>query len=169
MIVLSSPMTNQRLITMSDLVNALAQNAKLRGYLSQLSEVVGHEVTAEQLSSLEEVEKLKEAASQLKECPKKIIEVDPADLAQQRFASLVQRLAKANSSPVSIWLDATSSCGTFYISGIDKFNLSFSFDAIPEGVVVLLTEDCRDKLLIDFSPDEVEVELQGKEWGDAEY
>jgi hypothetical protein len=154
---------------MSDIGNVLARNANLRGYLNQLSEMVGREVTEEQLSSLEEVEKLKKTASQLNGYPKKYIKIASEALAQERFTSLVQRLAKANSNPISIWLDATASCGTLYIPGIIEFNFSFRFTAIPEGVVVLLTKDGSDKLLLDFSPDEVEVELQGKAWGNAEY
>jgi hypothetical protein len=153
----------------NNLGNALVRNAKLKGYLSQLSEVVGREVIEDQLSSLEEVERLKEASQQLNGCPKKIIEITPEDLLRERFALLVRKLAKSNSSPVSVWLDATSHCGTIYLSGIDEFDFSFRLAAIPEGVVVLLTEDGRDKLLLDFSPEEVEVELQGKVWGNVEY
>lgn len=154
---------------MSDLVNRLARNAELIGYLNQLRELVGREVSKEQLGSLEEVERLKGVASQLKDCPKTLIEIAPEDLAKERFTSLVQRLVKANPSPVSIWLNATSSCGTFYLSRVDGFNFAFRFASIPEGVVVLLTEDGRDRLLLDFSPDEVEVELQGMEWGNIDY
>lgn len=154
---------------MSDLANKLARNANLRGYLNQLSELVGHEVAEQQLSSLEEVEKLKEVASQLKGYPKRHFEIDPEALAQERFTSLVQRLAEANSSPISIWLDATLYCGTFYISGISEFNFSFRLTSIPEGIVGLLTRDGSDELLLDFSPDEVEVELRGKTWGNVEY
>ncbi len=70
---------------------------------------------------------------------------------------------------MSIWLNATASCSAFHLLRVNEFNFAFRFAEIPEGVVVLLTEDGGDKLLLDFSPDEVEVELQGKVWGYAEY
>lgn len=170
--ILSDKLTNDKkskLITMNNLGNALARNAHLENYLGQLSEMVGHEVTEDQLSSLEEIERLKEASRELQRCPKKIIEITPEDLRRERFALLVLTLAKAKSSPVSIWLDATSYCGTLYLAGVNEFNFSFRLDSIPEGVVVLLTEDGRDQLLLDFSPEEVAMELQGKAWGNVEY
>jgi len=154
---------------MNDLTKKLTRNAELEGYLNELSELMGRKITEKDLSALEEVEKLKNAAVKLEEQPKTLIVLAPEELKQARFSSLVQRLAKANPNPVSVWLNATSSCGTFYLSRIDKFNFSFRFDAIPEGVIALLTEDGNDELLLDFSPDEVEVELQGAEWGSAEY
>jgi hypothetical protein len=154
---------------MSDLAKRLARNAALKPYLDQLRELVGSEVTEQQLSSLEEVQRLKKVASQFNCRPKKVIKIAPEDLTRERFKLLVHALAKANPSPVSIWLNATASCGTLFLSRIDEFNFGFQYDAIPEGVVVLLTKDGNDKLLIDINPDEAEVELQGERWGNVEY
>jgi hypothetical protein len=154
---------------MNELVSRLARNAEQKRYLDQLSELVGREVTEEQLSSLEEVQRLNEVASQLNGGPKRVIKIAPEDLARERFRLLVHALAKANPSPVSIWLNATASCGTLFLSKLDEFNFAFQPNAIPEGVVVLLTKDGKDKLLLDINPDEVEVELQGEMWANSEY
>ena len=154
---------------MNELANRLTRNTELKVYLDQLKELIGREVFEEELGPIEEVEQLKEAASQLKDYPKKLIEIAPGDLVKERFALLVHQLTNTNPSPVSIWLNATSSCGAFSIPRVDAFNFGFRFDLIPEGVVVLFTKDGRDRLLLDFGPDEVEVELQGEEWGNIEY
>ncbi len=74
---------------MSDLTKRLTRNAELPGYLNQLRELAAREVTEDQLGSLEEVERLKGATSQLKGCLKKLIEIAPEDLTQERFTSFV--------------------------------------------------------------------------------
>lgn len=154
---------------MSDLERLVVRNAELQRYLRQLAELVGREVSETELDPPEEATRLKEAAVGLKQYPNRIIELTPEELTQGRFASFIQRLARANSSPVSIWLNATPSCGVFYLSRADNLNCSFRFSQIPEGVIVLLTQEGADKLLLDFSPDEVVLELQGVNWGNVEY
>lgn len=169
MVDLNLLMTNLRWIMMSKYSERLERNSELRNYLAQLGELIGHEVTADQIGSLKDVEKLRAKASEIKHCPKMIEVIPPEDLKSARFASLVQRLEALNSKPVSIWLSATSSCGVFYIPKVSEFNFGFNFSEIPEGVVALLTEDGKDKLLLDFDSKEVELELQGEMWGSVDY
>lgn len=155
---------------MTDLSERLARNKHMPRYLNQLAELTGSQVSEDQLGSIGQVESVKSQAIALKKkLPVNSFCIDPRDLAGDRFHVFVQKLKAANCSPVSIWIEPSSVCGLMFISSIDNFNFSFDFDVVPEGLIVLQSEGVNDEVLLDFSPDEVEVEVCGETWGGIEY
>jgi hypothetical protein len=55
-----------------------------------------------------------------------------------------------------------------------KVNFAFDFVMNPEGILVVLTADLSDKMLLDYSEDRVqgqmlELEISGPHWGPAEF
>ena len=152
---------------MTDLTMKLRRNADLQIYLSQLAELVGRQIVEGELSSIEEVNRLKEGG--FRSCPEKTISLMPENLREGRFHSFIKRLAIKNPVPVAIFLKPTQYCGTFYATRIDKINFDFRFDLIPEGIFTLITEDGGDEFVLDFDADEIEVGLQGEMWGSVDY
>jgi hypothetical protein len=153
----------------NDVSRRLACNAELNRYLAQLTELAGREVTEAELGAPEDALRLRKAAAKLQGLPKRVLELAPEEIRQARFGDFVRRLVDGNPSPVSIWLNAASACGMVFLPRVDEFNFRFRFSAVPEGVVALLTEQGMDKLLLDFGPDEVVLELQGNLWGNLNF
>jgi len=142
----------------------LAYLRAIKSYITLLSRLTGQAVREEQLCSLDETRKLKDQAAGMSPVNKKTFEVSPAELRSDRFTHFVQRLHKANSSPIYIWVDATNQCGALQIPGITAFNFLFDFSNVPGGTVVLLAVNLEDRLLLDIDSDTIELETQGNSW-----
>jgi hypothetical protein len=93
---------------------------------------------------------------------------------EARFAEFVRKLAQANSDDVYVWTDASNSCGLLRPVPLLDLDLAFPFDWSPDGVLVLITADFADKLLLDFFEDDsgeprLAVEVSGAHWGHVRY
>ena len=87
----------------------------------------------------------------------------------KRFKQFIANLDKANNRPVYIWTEKSNVCGLYKASSIKAINFSFKFDVNDDGMVIFLTEDCNDRLLLDFYIDYKErkmldLEVKGKNW-----
>ena len=92
----------------------------------------------------------------------------------KRFKNFIARLYSCNKSPVYIWTAKSNNYGLFKIDSIKKINFSFKFKVNVEGIVVLLTENLQDTLILDYyenSKEErlLEITLQGKNWFSVAY
>lgn len=154
---------------MNDLSKKLGYKSKITVYLKQLSELSNKPVCESDLGTMKEVEAVKQKSLSLSSHERKAFEISLDELSSNRFANFFDRLSKVCTGPVYIWLDSTNTCGTYQIAKVSDFNLSFDPRLVPEGVVVLLTECCEGKLLLDFDEENVQVELQGEVWSEIEY
>lgn len=154
---------------MNNLSNRLGYKSKINAYLNQLSELANKPVYETDLGTLEEVEAVKQKSQSLLSCEKVTFEIDLDDLKSNRFSTFLKKLGEASSGPLYIWLDSTNICGAYLLAKASDFNLNFDTKLMPEGVIVLLTESCQGKLLLDFDTENVEVELQGEVWSKIKY
>jgi len=148
----------------------LEYKAVIDTYLKQLSELCGKIVTSKDLSNIQEVNDLRIKSMRIKGLtPKKQFEISLNDLKKQRFKAYIDNLIKEKNNPVTIWLDSTKTCGVLRIKSLDVFNFSFDPSIISGGVIVLLSEDCEEKFLLDFDLNSVEIDVSGNKWTIVEY
>jgi hypothetical protein len=159
---------------MNDLSRKLAYCRNIKAYLSQLKALTNQDVTEEDLLSLDVVEDIREKSKGLIEKPKRKLVIPFEEKKEVRFQRFVQNLNQLNPSPVYIWTESTNSCGLFEIPSIAKFNFDFEYSVNREGIIVLLTKDFTDKMVLDFGEDAkgarlLEIELIGDHWPSATY
>ena len=151
----------------------MALNKNLPRHLSELSRLVGREVTREDLMSLEETEAIREQAKRVKLVPFWTFEIPFADKSSPRFRWLMKGLAALNPTPVYVWTPLSNVCGLLRPVALSDVNFGFDFNLSAEGILVILTADLSDKLLLDYSEEsdeqKLEIELSGEHWGTARY
>jgi len=90
-----------------------------------------------------------------------------------RFRAFLRHLADANPSDVYIWTPASNICGVLKPLSLSEFDVAFPFDVNPEGVLVILTADFSDQLLLDYSDEGqgkmLEAEVSGEHWSRVVY
>jgi hypothetical protein len=84
----------------------------------------------------------------------------------------VDVLEKMNPVGVYIWTPASNVCGVLAPVSLQTIQWGFGFDLIKEGILVLLTADLADKMLLDFSQNssgdhDLEIEVSGSKWGNS--
>jgi hypothetical protein len=159
---------------MGDLSDKLAFKRELPRYLRDLAVLLGRRVEAAELLSVEETQKIRVQANQVARQPLLRFEVPFGAKEEERFDSFLKRLADANPSDAYLWTPAANICGVLRPVPLSAVNFSFPFDLNPEGIVVILTSDLNDQLLLDYSLGEegepmLEVETSGKHWGSVAY
>lgn len=146
----------------------------IKSYLSELTLLINQEINEIDLSSLLEVEDVRRKASSLNDFPISKFVIPFNDKATGKFRSFIEALYQANDSEVYIWTKRTNVCGLYKIESIRNINIDFPFEINDEGILVFLSADFKDKLLLDFSLDSngnkiLEVEMQGQNWSDINY
>lgn len=138
-------------------------------YLAELKEITAQDIDSKCLTSPEKAKGLAIEASSIedKDISKLVFDFDKKD--SKEFKELVLSLKKCNERPMYIWTPRTKICGLYKPVAIDSINFSFEFDINVEGIMVLITEDFSDKILLDFYRDEsnnkiLELEVQGINW-----
>jgi hypothetical protein len=156
-------------------MNCSLNKYELASYIKELKSLsCTGEVNKNNLSCLDEVEKIRGKTSQLDELPINKAIVEFSVLGSKNFNNFKTQLLQKNSSSVYIWTPRTNSCGLYSVESIDAVNFNFPFNINAEGILVLLSVDGKDKLLLDFyKSDEgkqvVEIEVSGKNWSSAEF
>jgi hypothetical protein len=148
----------------------LALRKSLPEYLLELKQITGREIKSESLCSIENLEIIREASSTVLQgtsTKKFVIQFDEKN--SNKFKDFIVSLGKANRNPVYVWTKRSNLHGLCKIDVINSIDFSFPFDINPDGIIVFLTEDLNDKLLLDFYRDSEEremlgIELQGKHW-----
>lgn len=87
-----------------------------------------------------------------------------------RFKALIADLESRNPSPIYIWIQPTSDCGYAKPIKLSEFRFGFEFEAIPEGLITLITSDNKEHFMMDFEENNKGIktlilELQGANWG----
>lgn len=153
----------------------LRQKLNLRRYLDELAALVGRSVDADELSTLERATAIREEVGQkFGALPSQASEILFSERCSDRFNGFVQRLGNANSSSIYVWTPRTVSCGTLLVPSLATIKFSFDFGVNEEGILVFLSSDLEDRLLLDFSAspagDQImKIETQGTNWGGITY
>ena len=138
-------------------------------YMDELRSFTGVNIDAKSLSSIKEAENIREKSLSLNklQATKNVIKFDEKN--DERFKRFVINLREANSNPIYIWLHGSNLHGLLKVNSIADIDFSFPFNVNSDGIVVFLTSDFSDRLLLDFYHDSegqemLEVELKGKHW-----
>lgn len=138
-------------------------------YVDELRCFAGANIDTKSLSSIEEVENIRKKSLPLNELQATKNVVKFSEKNSDRFKRFIENLREANSNPVYIWLHSSNLHGLLKVDSIDAIDFSFPFNVNSDGIVVFLTSDFSDRLLLDFYHDcegqeMLEVELKGKHW-----
>lgn len=159
---------------MGKLQDAVAFRASLDQHLAQLSRLTGNIIHKDNLLSLEETKNLREKAKSVNYSPAWRRTVPFADKSTPRFRDFICALRELNPNPVYLWTPLSNVCGVSNPVALDTIRWGFEFDLIPDGILVLLTGDLIDKLLLDFSEEttgdkQLEIDVSGKNWGKSPF
>ena len=158
---------------MSELSDKIALRRELSRHLRELSLLLGRPVHKDELLSLDETRRVRARANEIERQPLVRFAIPFEEKGEAVFAAFVERLANANSSDVYLWTPASNICGVLRPIPLRTVRLAFPFNLNPEGIVVILTSDLADQLLLDYSTevDEqlLQVEVSGKHWGGVTY
>lgn len=151
----------------------LGRKAHLPHHLAELRNLVRREVSEADLLSLEDTNALREKAKANRPSPLSRVEVPFSDKNGARFAALVDQM-RCDERSVYIWTPLSNVCGLLRPVHLSEVNFGFEFDINPEGILVILTSDLVDKLLLDFSDNDaaervIEIETSGPRWGTMRY
>jgi len=142
----------------------------LRLYMDELRQLCRTPPQEDALLPLEIVSEIGTKAKPLRESHHAKYEIEFDVKSSPEFRLYVQKLANANSSPIYIWTSRSNALGPCKIDSILDFNFDFEFGVNKEGIIVLLSSDLKDEIILDFSHDSVsgkdmlEIELFGENW-----
>lgn len=145
----------------------------IKPHLAALSRLVGRPVCADELLDLASTRQLRERLRLLPRAHPKTVALPFAAMRTEQFKRFVNALASAAPQSVQIWTSTAEACGPLTLDSILNFNFDFDFEDEPGGIIVLRTADLLDRLLLDFSEEDGELELEaewsGPRWGAVEY
>lgn len=152
----------------------LRKKLSMKMYLKELTVLAGRPVQANELGSVEKAVSVRKAGQKFSTLDAASFEIPFADLSSERFRRFVRKLYNANPSSVYVWSPRTIDCGVFLMPSIAAINFDFDFEINEEGILVFLTNDLKDRLLVDFfilsqSHKRSKVEVQGNNWGEIIY
>ncbi len=152
----------------------LQQTLQRPRHLRELGQFVGRALMPDDLISVEETESLRVQALSVVRAPSWRCEIPFGDMQSPRFARLVDALQKANPSPIYVWTPLSNVCGLLRPVPLLDVRFNFEFTALPDGILVILTADFQDQMLLDFSEGNhaeqlLEVEVSGAQWGQTKY
>lgn len=151
--------------------NKLMYKKNLRSYLNELGHLTKRTPGESELLSLEFTEEERARACKVKAKASLRFEINFKDKNTPKFEMYINSLYVKNPSPIYIWTERSNYCGIFEIPSILEFNFNFNFDVNSEGIIVLLSKNMADKMILDFSPsvsdlsqNQLEIELLGDNW-----
>lgn len=159
---------------MTPLAVRLTQKLNLPQHLRELSQLVGRKVEPSELLSLAETEAVRAQGMTVQREPSWQCELRFSDKLSARFGRLLQAFRERNPSPVYLWTSLSNACGLLRPVPLSAVRFDFDFSVNRDGMLVLLTADLQDRMLLDFSesPDGeqlLEVAVAGPHWGQAAY
>jgi hypothetical protein len=152
----------------------IRRNIDLRRYLEELSALTGRQIRADELGSIEQAASIREDCQKFSAQASRVTEIPFPDRKLERFKKFVRRLSRANAASVYVWTPRTISCGVFLMPSIDAVRFDFDFAINEEGILVFVTSDLEDRLLLDYSNSPaggriMKVETQGTNWVGVTY
>lgn len=131
-------------------------------------------VNRSDLSTIDSVNEVKAKATKLENFPTENFSINFSDKKSGRFCKYIESLYKANGERVYLWTSKSNDCGLYSVGCIKDVDFSFPFELNTEGMLVLLSLDINDKLLLDFYIDScgskvIDIEAQGLNWTNIKY
>lgn len=142
----------------------------MKKYLKELTVLAGRPVNDCELGSVEQAASIRDAAKNFATLDVMSYDMSFEDKSADRFKRFVESLHNANPSPVYIWTPRTIECGALLLPSLNVIKFDFDFHVNEEGILVLLTNDLADRLVLDFfklptGEQRMRIETQGANWG----
>jgi hypothetical protein len=146
----------------------------ITSYLSELTLLANKNVNESDILDIIEVDDVRQKSFGLNDFEISKFRILFDDRVTEKFKNFIDTLYQANDNEVYIWTKRTEICGLYKVESIKNINLNFPFKVNHEGILVFLSTDFKDKLLLDFSLDSngekmLEVETQGQNWSAINY
>ena len=142
----------------------IAFKKNIKVYLETLKALTGYEVNPKDLCSLSELDEAKKYAEKLREMPMLSYEFDRNGFPGRDFTNFLNDLNKSNPSHVYVWMSYSNFCGLYKLNSLFEFKFDKVYESVSDGVVVLMSDDYKDRLLIDADELSVTIELKGENW-----
>lgn len=102
---------------------------------------------------LDAINEVRVRARGLKDKPMRLFTIPFNTKNTLEFRAFIGRLQEANSSPIFLWTSRSEVCGLLELPSLSAFNFGFEFALEPNGIVVLMTTDTRERLTLDYGKD----------------
>ncbi len=147
----------------------LLYNQYIKPHFIALNSIVSHKIDIADLINISDTINLREKAQELQHKPLYEFEIPFTEKKTIKFDNFLQALHEQNDQPVLVWIKHTIDCGAYKMNSILDLNTQFSFTDPPGDIVVFVTNDNKDKLLLDcyVNQDGEEmllIEIQGDNW-----
>ncbi|HEY9133768.1 MAG TPA: hypothetical protein VIM98_18600 [Dyella sp.] len=128
----------------------IMQLANMKSYLHGLSQFIGREVLVGELVSLRETDVLMEKNRSSYFHGKSRYEIAYDDDSREKIKIFLHEMSRLNSSKILVWMEKTDVCGALFVESM--LQIAFDFDNVikKDDVVVLICEDMKDKVMLDF-------------------
>lgn len=158
----------------NDIKTKLEYKNNITSYLRELGMLSNRIIKESDLSSMSEINEVRVQSSNLANLPIFKFKINFTELTSKQFSEYIYSLYEINSAQVYLWTNKTNICGLYKANNIKEVDFSFPYDINSEGIIVFLSENLKDKLLLDFSTDVsgtkvVEIESQGLSWPNIKY
>jgi len=147
----------------------MAQLRNMKSYLGELRKLLRRDVCVEELLSLDQTASLQSSFGEIDSKVRNSIEIPFEHRSGSRFDAYINRLAEANASEVYVSIRYSHECGMFLADSLKIIDIrGFSFD-YPNEHLIFITSDFRDRLLLDYSIDDVGlgvlmIDTEGANW-----
>lgn len=151
--------------------NSLFQKAKGKGlintYLKELNLLSIRKIEVNDLITLEETKMIIHKRQEIgKSIPSEKLVLKFED--KDRLLSYLSKMAELKKGKIYLFIEYTKNCGALLLNSLKDFNYNFSFSDEHSGIISFLSEDLKDKLVLDFYEDTgqhiLEIETQGYVW-----
>ena len=158
----------------ASLTERLRRNLHLKKHLEELRALTGRVVHADELGSLDQFVAMRQSAQRFVDQPTVACEIPFSERSSERFKRFLQCLTYANPSPIYVVTPRADSCGVLLLSSLNEVRFDFVFKINEEGLLIFVTSDLEDRLLLDFSStptgeEIMKVEVQGSNWKKVAY
>jgi hypothetical protein len=141
----------------------------LKDYLSELSVLLGRQVTAEELSLPSIAVEVAAQSKSLMTLPSSTFTIPFTELSQPRFRVFIENLAARLPMPVMLFTPSSRLCGFIQVPSVNHINFQFPFDINSDGILSFIASDLSNRLLFDFfksssGVETVQIEIEGVAW-----
>lgn len=159
---------------MIDRQQELRRRLDLKACLAEFEVLSGRTIREDELLPLDLTPSIRERSKAvLKGKPVKKWNVAFRERCSEQFDRFVDSLFALNPSTVYVWTNRANTCGLLQLGSIRHVNFCFDFSALSDGIVVFLTSDLRDNMLLDWEEADgdqrLTVELTGENWPSAKF
>ena len=147
----------------------------MKAHLAELTVLLGRPIAEIELESLEKTASLVDEVKKRFQTPNALtFEIPFGDRLLDLFKHFVMKLHASNPSPIYIWVERTNYCGVLRVPSVCSIKYDFDFWIERNGVISLVTEDLKDKFVLDLllsddGEERLELRVQGENWGGIKY